>query len=105
MFYSFAKRSVLGLALCGFLLSLFTVTEAAAINTKAFAGNYSVGVQPLGGIFYRGGADGFTAVVKVNNSGKLSGTWTTSTDGLRYRYSQVDGNYLKDRKGQVESKG
>lgn len=86
-------------------MSTFTAQEAAAINAKDFAGNYSTAVPQLAGTFYRGGADGYTAVIKVASSGKLTGTWTTSADGLTDTGSvKLTGTISKITKGKASQK-
>lgn len=105
MSLSLARKSLRLLALCGILLSFVTAQEAAALNAKDFVGTYNVTVVQLGGVFYRGGADGYTAPLKVAKNGKLSGTWATSTDGLTDTGSvKLTGTISKITKGKSSSK-
>lgn len=105
MFHSLARKSVYLFALCGALMATTTVQDAAALNAKDFAGTYNAIVPQLGGVFYRGGADGYTAVVTVTKAGKLSGTWATSSDGLTDTGSvKLTGSISKVTKAKGSSK-
>jgi hypothetical protein len=104
MFQSLVTKCVYAVVLCGGLLSTVLVEEAAALNATAFAGNYLTIVPELSGITYAGSADGLTATVKVAKSGKISGRWTTSTDGITETGSvTVKGTISKITKGKIKS--
>lgn len=105
MLHSIVRKIACLVALCGVITSTVAVQEASALNAKTFVGKYSPLVPPLNGIFYRGDADGVTAVIKVAANGKLSGTWTTSTDGLTDTGSvKLTGSISKITKGKMSSK-
>ena len=105
MLHSIVRKIVCLVALCGVITSTVAVQEASALNAKTFVGTHSPLVPQLNGIFYRGGADGYAAVVKVAKTGKLSGTWTTSTDGLTDTGSvKLTGSISKITKGNISSK-
>jgi hypothetical protein len=105
MLNSIVRKVVCLVALCGAITSTIAVLEASALNAKTFVENYNPLAPRLNGIFYRGSADGVTAVIKVAANGKLSGTWTTSTDRLTDTGSvKLTGSILKITKGKISSK-
>ena len=104
MFQSLVTRCVSAVVLCGTVLSTVVVEEAAALNTTAFAGNYLTFVNELNGVTYTDSADAVTATLKVSKTGKISGRWTTSTDGSDATGSvTVKGTISKVTKGKVKS--
>jgi hypothetical protein len=89
---------VLGLAIATSALA----KEAHALNTKDFAGTYSVGIPAVNGIYY---GTGSFVTLKVTANGKMSATWATSPDGLTATGSaKMTGTISKVTKGTFSSK-